>query len=74
MQRLSLNTYSIFPFLMSRNVKMSILNASSTLECQILSLKEGTEFEMLCFVNKASSSLVIVLYRYNFKLNVAFFC
>lgn len=43
---------------MNRMVNMGIFNALSKLESQILSYKQDTEFEILCFVNKAR--LVIV--------------
>lgn len=43
---------------MNRIVNMGIFNALSKLESQILNNKQDTEFEILCFVNKAR--LVIV--------------
>lgn len=43
----------IFPDFLSRMDNMGIFNASSKFDCQILSYKQVTEFELLCFINKA---------------------
>ena len=51
-------------------------NALSIFESQILSYKQDTEFENLCFVNKARALLwfTYVFYWYKSQSNVAFFC
>lgn len=61
---------------MNRMVNMGIFNALSKLESQILSYKQDTEFESLCFVNKAQTLLWFtnVFYWYKSQSNVAFFC
>lgn len=45
---------------MNRMVNMGIFNTLSKLESQILSYKQDTEFEILCFVNKAR---VLLLFK-----------
>lgn len=53
---------------------MGIFNSSSKFESQILNYKQDTEFEIICFGNKAQLSLVIVyiqcmFYWYKFPSN-----
>lgn len=51
----------MFSFLISRMVNMGIVNAILKFENQILSYKQGTEFEIVCFENKAE----VLFYWYN---------
>lgn len=50
-----------FLFVISRMVKMGILNDSSIFECQIKSYKHDTEFEILCFVNKVQVLFLLLM-------------
>lgn len=58
-----------FLFVISRMVKMGILNDSSIFECQIKSYKHDTEFVNLCFVNKVQV-VVSVTYVLNLIVSV----
>lgn len=61
------------PFLESRMVCLGISNDLSN-ESQILSHKQNTDVEILCYLNKARVLLmfIYVWYLYEFQTNVAF--
>lgn len=51
---------------------MGIFNSSSKFESQILNYKQDTEFEIICFGNKAQLSLVIVYIQCMYWIGISF--